>query len=796
MSLGSHLPAPAGVKESQCESPCVSALLVACVGGSGGEGSGSQRLQWFACCTCEACYPSRTGYPCGPCDHSDPCQPCDACYPCQPCGRYGSSPDLSRFCTPNAFPRWRRLPPLPPTNPHSDPACYGAVAAAVPGTGIAIVGGALPSQSGRPQHVRHVSVFDWHMGAWFDVQQPCMLPRLDPVVAAIGAMGGGERDCLVVVGGCAVPSFPRASTAGSCGRVAVCASETGVAEKQHPVCSRSGASPNLPRGSGKASPSNHSRHPFLGMCTMCIDMPMDGFGADECDSDKGRCGSSNKSTSNNSRGSTSDLLSGCALTQGGGSSSSGTQQYYQFPRLDSLVLGGRVFVRRHISRPCFGLNPVIPHAPRPAPPDYTAHGPGNRFTGTGGSNSGSGNGSGINSSGSYSSSSMVSEAGVLEVDRGSPVMWRVVEESDSIHAIWTRQHIAQVIGVDVTGTGDVTVPGVTGSDVTAKPAAAEDSTEPRSSKVCQASLFAMLPPPPGALSSTAAVHPTHPTHATHAASATYSVLCSLDPSLSLLVFNHLQQRWVPAGPRLSSPFPPCPPLPRPSPHVLYPCGRGSHGGYCSTPPYPLVPPFSTVPPCTPTAPFSSHAPTLTSRLPSCGSSGAPSSLVAGSNAAAATSASAAATASSASAASSAGTANLGRLRQLVGCGSRLMALFQPHDTHNPHDPGVMREILLPDLHALSSLSALLPHTSSSFPHLPSSLPSLQPSLFALSQPPPTVGPAPPQAQASESVSVAAAGGLMRLVSSGNVESRIGWAIGAPVALPGNGRLHHVLSVAI
>ncbi|CAI5490234.1 unnamed protein product [Closterium sp. Naga37s-1] len=339
MPLGSHLPGPAGVKEGHCESPGAAALLVACVGGSGGEGSGRQRLQWFACCTCEACYPSRTGHPCAPCDPFDPCQPCD---------RYGSSPDLCGFCTPNAFPRWRRLPPLPPTNPHSDPACYGAVAAAVPGTGIAIVGGALPSQSGRPQHVRHVSVFDWHMGAWFDVQQPCLLPRLDPVVAAMGAMSGGGRDCLVVVGGCAVPSFPRASAAGSCAR--------------------------------------------------------------------------------------------------------------------------------------------------------------------------------------------------------------------------------------------------------------------------------MLP------------------HATH----TYQA---------------------------------------------------------------------------------------------------------------------------------------------------------PHDPRNPHDPGVMREILLPDLHALSSLSALLPHTSSSFPHLPS-LPSLQPSPFALSQLPHTVGPAPLQAQASESVSIAAAGGLMRLVSSGNVESQIGWAMGAPVALPGNGRLHHVLSVAI
>ncbi|CAI5989107.1 unnamed protein product [Closterium sp. NIES-64] len=241
MPLGSHLPGPAGVKEGHCESPGAAALLVACVGGSGGEGSGRQRLQWFACCTCEACYPSRTGHPCAPFDPFGPCQPCD---------RYGSSPDLCGFCTPNAFPRWRRLPPLPPTNPHSDPACYGAVAAAVPGTGIAIVGGALPSQSGRPQHVRHVSVFDWHMGAWFDVQQPCLLPRLDPVVAAMGAMSGGGRDCLVVVGGCAVPSFPRASAAGSCGRVAVSASETGIAEK-HPVCSRSGGSPKSPRVTGK-----------------------------------------------------------------------------------------------------------------------------------------------------------------------------------------------------------------------------------------------------------------------------------------------------------------------------------------------------------------------------------------------------------------------------------------------------------------------------------------------------------------------------------------------------------------
>ncbi|CAI7897685.1 unnamed protein product [Closterium sp. NIES-53] len=430
------------------------AVLVACVGGSAGSDSaGTHRLQWFAGCMCETCCP---------------------------CGTW----DL---CNANAFPsRWRRLPPLPPTNPHSDPACYGAVTTVIIGTGFAIVGGAVPSQSGRPQHVRHVSVFDWHMGTWFAVQQPCMLPRLDHVVAAMGGVrwNGGHRDCLVVVGGCVIPSFPRAgaSGAGSCGRVAVCASEIGG--------------------------FNHHTH----------------------------------------RG------------------------------------------------------------------------------------------------------SMLSEAGVLEADWESAEKWRVVEESDAIHAIWTRTHVAQVIVADVTGTGAVTVAGVPVSDVTAKPAAEEDSTKACSSTACQASWLEMLPPPPGAHNSTAAVHATYATHATHAAPATYSVLCSLDPSLYLLVFNHLQRKWVPAGPRLSSPSPPCPPLPRPSPHVLYPRGRGSHGGYCSTPPcpsmppYPLVPPCSPVPPCAPTEPFNRA---LNARLPSYATIGAASSLAVRPNAAAAGSASAAAAAAAA-----------------------------------------------------------------------------------------------------------------------------------------------------
>ncbi|CAI5527279.1 unnamed protein product [Closterium sp. Naga37s-1] len=628
MPLGSHLPSPAGlaqcVKEAHCESPGAAALLVACVGGSGGEGSGSQRLQWFACCTCETCYPTGPCHPRGPCGPCAPCKSCDPCYPYQSCDRCGSSPDLCVCCgAPNAFPpRWRRLPPLPPTNPHSDPACYGAVAAAVPGTGFAIVGGAVRSQSGKPQHVRHVSVFDWHMGAWFDVQQPCMLPRLDPVVAGMGGVrwNGGQRDCLVVVGGCAVPSFPRASAAGSCG----------------------------------------------------------------------------------------------------GGNSSSTQQYYQFPRLDSLVLGGRAFVRRYIS-PCFGLNP----------------GGFNRHTHSG---------------------SMVSEAGVLEADWESAEMWRVVGESDAIHAIWTRTHVAQVIVADVTGTGDVTVAGVTLSAVTARPGAEGNSTKARSSAACHAA-------PPEALQTPLGGQSSRTKHATHATPATYSVLCSLDPSHSLLVFNHLHRKWVPAGPRLSSPSPPRPPLPRPSPHVLYPCRRGSHGGHCSTlpcpptPPYPLVPPCSPVPPCAPAAPLNLDAATLNPHLPSCASNNAASSLVVP-NSAAATSASAAAAAAAATAAvaNSGSAANLGRLRQLVGCEGRLLALFQPHDPSDPHDPGR--------------------------------------SLFALSQPPPTVEPPPPQAQASESVSVAAAGELMRLVNIDRVGSRIGWEIGAPVALPGNGRLHHMLSVAI
>ncbi|CAI7737253.1 unnamed protein product [Closterium sp. NIES-54] len=245
---------------------------------------------------------------------------------------------------------------------------------------------------------------------------------------------------------------------------------------------------------------------------------------------------------------------------------------------------------------------------------------------------------------------MLSEAGVLEADWESAEKWRVVEESDAIHAIWTRTHVAQVIVADVTGTGAVTVAGVPVSDVTAKPAAEEDSTKACSSTACQASWLEMLPPPPGAHNSTAAVHATYATHATHAAPATYSVLCSLDPSLYLLVFNHLQRKWVPAGPRLSSPSPPCPPLPRPSPHVLYPRGRGSHGGYCSTPPcpsmppYPLVPPCSPVPPCAPTEPFNRA---LNARLPSYATIGAASSLAVRPNAAAAGSASAAAAAAAA-----------------------------------------------------------------------------------------------------------------------------------------------------
>ncbi|CAI5502376.1 unnamed protein product [Closterium sp. Naga37s-1] len=345
-----------------------------------------------------------------------------------------------------AFPRWRRLPPLPPTNPHAHPACYGAAATVIPGTGFAIVGGAVPSQSGRPQHVRHVSVFDWHMGAWFAVQQPCMLPRLDPVVAAMGATSEGRtcgsiqkacagrsnlgwRNCLVVVGGCPVPFFPRGSSAGSCGRVAVRPSEGRVVE-HHPASSPPGA-----------SPSSHVRHPFLGVCTMCIAMPADGFGADECDNDERASNSRSESIHSSdsssgggggSRAVTSSMLSGCSLTDGG----SIREQYYQFPRLDSLVLGGRVFVRRHVS-PYFAVNPggFNRHAHRPAPPAHTTHGPGNRVTGTGGRAGGG---------------SMVSEAGVVEVDWGSAEMWRVVEESDVIHAIWTKTHVAQVIVADVT----------------------------------------------------------------------------------------------------------------------------------------------------------------------------------------------------------------------------------------------------------------------------------------------------------------------------------------------------------
>ncbi|CAI7805010.1 unnamed protein product [Closterium sp. NIES-53] len=722
MHSGPHLPGPGGSKacvsesEGHCDSP--GAVLVVCVGGSNSgssdgssseysssEDAGRQRLQWFACCVCEA---------------RNTCDPCR------------TSADLK------AFPRWRRLPPLPPTNPHAHPACYGAAATVIPGTGFVIVGGAVPSQSGRPQHVRHVSVFDWHMGAWFAVQQPCMLPRLDPVVAAMGATSEGRtcgsiqkacagrsnlgwRNCLVVVGGCPVPFFPRGSSAGSCGRVAVRPSEGRVVE-HHPASSPPGA-----------SPSSHVRHPFLGVCTMCIAMPADGFGADECDNDERASNSRSESIHSSdsssgggggSRAVTSSMLSGCSLTDGG----SIREQYYQFPRLDSLVLGGRVFVRRHVS-PYFAVNPggFNRHAHRPAPPAHTTHGPGNRVTGTGGRAGGG---------------SMVSEAGVVEVDWGSAEMWRVVEESDLIHAIWTETHVAQVIVADVTEADTVTVAGVTVLDVIAKPGEEDSPTSTYSSRAAQ-----------------------------HTAPATYSVLCSLDPNHSLLLFNHLQRRWVPAGPPVPPPFPPRPPLPRPSPHLCHPCGRGSHGEYCSTPPCCTPMPSCTpMPPRPPTTRSNSHSAARNSHLPSCASNGAATSLVAGTNAADASSAKSA------------------RLQQLLGCGGRLVALFQPHD---PRLPGVMREILLPDLHTLSSLSALLPHTSSA--SFPSSLPS-RPSLSASSQPRTILSPPAAQAQASGSVPVAAGRESMQLMSSDSVEGRSGWAMGAPMALPGNGRLHHVLSM--
>ncbi|CAI5984548.1 unnamed protein product [Closterium sp. NIES-64] len=169
------------------------------------------------------------------------------------------------------------------------------------------------------------------------------------------------------------------------------------------------------------------------------------------------------------------------------------------------MLGGRVFVRRHRS-PYFAINPggFNRHATTPAPPAHTAHGPGNQVTGPG-----SGRSNGLNSG-------TLSEAGVVEADWESAEMWRVVEESDAIHAIWTRTHVAQVI-VAAHVTGANTVAGVTVSDVPAEPAAeADDLTSANSSR------------------------------------ATYSVLCSLDPNHSLLVFNNLRRRW----PSLSAPTQP------------------------------------------------------------------------------------------------------------------------------------------------------------------------------------------------------------------------------------------------
>ncbi|CAI5490239.1 unnamed protein product [Closterium sp. Naga37s-1] len=556
MHFGSYMPAPGGltacVNGARCDSQ--GAMLVLCVGGSNGSSSdsaGRQRLQWFACCVCEAC---RT---CDPlCETCDPCDPCQAC---QPCDRHGLSSDPCTSCVPNAFPRWRRLPPLPPTNPHSHPACYGAVATVIPGTGFAIVGGAVPSQSGRPQHVRHVSVFDWHMGAWFDMQQPCMLPRLDPVVA------GTAMACHVTV----------------------------------------------------LSPA-----------------------------------------------ATHDT--------------------------------------RSWGSPYFAINPggFNRHATTPAPPAHTAHGPGNQVTGPG-----SGRSNGLNSG-------TLSEAGVVEADWESAEMWRVVEESDAIHAIWTRTHVAQVI-VAAHVTGANTVAGVTVSDVPAEPAAeADDSTSAYSSAACQAPRLDTPQQPPGA----------------HSSRATYSVLCSLDPNHSLLVFNNLRRRWVPAGPPLPPRSPLRPPLPRPSPQRLCPCGRGSHERYCSTLPG------------TPTAPSNSHSATPDPCLPASASG-------------AAAAAAAAAAAIPGSAASFASAANFGRLQQLLGCGGRLVALFQPHD---PRLPG--------------------------------------PSLSAPTQPPITVGSPAAQAQASGSVPVAAARESMQLMYGDSIEGPSGWAMGAPVALPGNGRLHHVLSM--
>ncbi|CAI5533668.1 unnamed protein product [Closterium sp. Naga37s-1] len=105
------------------------------------------------------------------------------------CGRSG----CGGLCGSNGYGRWRRLPPIPPSNPHGSQRCRHFSVAAIPGWGLAIAGGVV---LGTGEAVRHVSLFDWLAGRWVQVQHEGFSARLDPVVVWAGGRlfvgGGGE----------------------------------------------------------------------------------------------------------------------------------------------------------------------------------------------------------------------------------------------------------------------------------------------------------------------------------------------------------------------------------------------------------------------------------------------------------------------------------------------------------------------------------------------------------------------------------------------------------------------------
>ncbi|CAI6002064.1 unnamed protein product [Closterium sp. NIES-65] len=114
------------------------------------------------------------------------------------CGRSGCG-GLSGS---NGYGRWRRLPPIPPSNPHGSQRCRHFSVAAIPGWGLAIAGGVV---LGTGEAVRHVSLFDWLAGRWVQVQHEGFSARLDPVVVWAGGRlfvgGGGEIGGRWKVGG-------------------------------------------------------------------------------------------------------------------------------------------------------------------------------------------------------------------------------------------------------------------------------------------------------------------------------------------------------------------------------------------------------------------------------------------------------------------------------------------------------------------------------------------------------------------------------------------------------------------